>query len=60
MKITREIIDNGQKIVHVNYEKKDLRELKKRYEEELAKQAAEAEGQIAPDEAEDTPTEGAE
>ena len=51
MKITREIIDNGQKIVHVNYEKKDLRELKRRYEEELAKRAAEAE---------DTPTEGAE
>lgn len=29
MKITRELIDNGQKIIHVNYEKKDLEKLKK-------------------------------
>ena len=29
MKITREIIDNGQKIIHVNYEKKDLEKIRK-------------------------------
>lgn len=26
MKITREIIDNGKKIIHVNYEDKDIEE----------------------------------
>ena len=30
MKITRELIDNGRKIVHVEYEKKELEAMKKR------------------------------
>ena len=37
MKITRELIDNGQKIVHINYDKKDLKLAKKRHEEMLKK-----------------------
>lgn len=45
MKITRELIDNGQKIIHVNYEKKDIEELKKRHEEEMAKRKEELEKQ---------------
>ena len=28
MKITREIIDNGQKIVHVNYTKEELKKFR--------------------------------
>lgn len=34
MKVTREIIDNGRKIVHVKYEKKELEAMKKRCAEE--------------------------
>ena len=30
MKITRELIDNGQKIIHVNYTKKDKKQKKNR------------------------------
>lgn len=37
MKITRALIDNGQKIVHINYEEKDLRKIKKLHEETLKK-----------------------
>ena len=52
MKITREIIDNGQKIVHVNYTKEELKKFRdqndkalieiaemnrKRHEEEMNK-----------------------
>ena len=52
MKITREIIDNGQKIVHVNYTKEELKKFRdqndkalieiaemnrKRHEEEMKK-----------------------
>ena len=33
MKITQELIDNGQKIVHLNYEKSDIEKLKKMHEE---------------------------
>lgn len=34
MKITREIIDNGKKIIHINYEDKDIKEAMKRIEKE--------------------------
>ena len=37
MKITQELIDNGQKIVHLNYEKSDIEKLKKLHEEQMAK-----------------------
>lgn len=33
MKITREIIDNGKKIIHINYEDKDIEEAIKHIEE---------------------------
>ena len=44
MKITRELIDNGQKIIHVNYEKKDLEKLEK-----LKKLKAEEEPRAKPE-----------
>lgn len=37
MKITQELIDNGQKIVHLNYEKSDIEKLKKMHKEQMAK-----------------------
>lgn len=37
MKITQELIDNGQKIVHIDYEKKDIKKIKKQHEEMLKK-----------------------
>lgn len=37
MKVTRELIDNGQKIIHINYEKKDIKKMKKQHEEMLKK-----------------------
>lgn len=33
MKITREIIDNGKKIIHANYEDKDIEEAMKHIKE---------------------------
>ena len=30
MKITREIIDNGMKIIHVKYEDKDIKKIKEK------------------------------
>ena len=48
MKITRELIDNGRKIVHVEYEKKELEAMKKRRQEEEAKHKAELEKQDQP------------
>lgn len=41
MKITRDILDNGKHIVHINYEKDDIEAIKKRREEELAKKQEE-------------------
>ena len=46
MKITQELIDNGQKIVHLNYEKSDIKKLKKMHEEQMAKLKAEQAAQI--------------
>ena len=46
MKITQELIDNGQKIMHINYEKSDikkLKKLKKMHEEQMTKLKAEQE-----------------
>ena len=43
MKITQEIIDNGQKIVYVDYEKEDIEELTKLHAKELAKRKADLE-----------------
>ena len=37
MKITREIIDNDKKIIHINYEDKDIKEAIKKMEEENQK-----------------------
>lgn len=48
MKVTRELVDNGRKIVHVKYEKKELEAMKKRREEEEAKRKAELEKQEQP------------
>ena len=48
MKITQELIDNGQKIVHVNYEKSDIEKLKKMHEEQIAKLKAEQEANSQP------------
>ena len=33
MKVTREIIDNDKKIIHINYDDKDIKEAKKRHKE---------------------------
>lgn len=33
MKVTREIIDNGKKIIHINYDDEDVAEVKKMNEE---------------------------
>ena len=38
MKITRELIDNGMKIVHAQYDDEDIEEIKKRHQEKLEKQ----------------------
>ena len=48
MKITREIVDNGRKIIHVKYEEKELEAMKRRREEEDAKRKAELEKQELP------------
>ena len=34
MKITREIIDNGKKIIHINYSNKDVAEAIEKYKKE--------------------------
>lgn len=47
MKITQELIDNGQKIVHINYEKSDIKKLKKMHEEQMAKLKAEQEAAVS-------------
>lgn len=46
MKITQELIDNGQKIVHLNYEKNDIKKLKKMHEEQMTKLKTEQAAQI--------------
>lgn len=43
MKITQELIDNGQKIIHINYENSDIEKLKKMHEEQEAKMKKEQE-----------------
>lgn len=43
MKITQELIDNGQKIIHINYDNSDIEKLKKIHEEQMAKLKAEQE-----------------
>lgn len=50
MKITQELIDNGQKIVHINYEKSDIEKLKKMHEEQMAKLKEEQESNLLPQE----------
>lgn len=47
MKITRELIDNGQKIVHVNYTKEDLKKVKQMHEEMLKKLEELAQAEVA-------------
>ena len=69
MKITREIIDNGQKIVHVNYTKEELKKFRdqndkalieiaemnrKRHEEEM-KKMMEEDDVMPPSSSEETP-----
>lgn len=71
MKITREIIDNGQKIVHVNYTKEELKKFRdqndkalieiaemnrKRHEEEM-KKMIEEDDVMPPSSSEETPAE---
>ena len=71
MKITREIIDNGQKIVHVNYTKEELKKFRdqndkalieiaemnrKRHEEEMNKMMEE-DDVMPPSSSEETPAE---
>ena len=71
MKITREIIDNGQKIVHVNYTKEELKKFRdqndkalieiaemnrKRHEEEMNKMIEE-DDVMPPSSSEETPAE---
>ena len=71
MKITREIIDNGQKIVHVNYTKEELKKFRdqndkalieiaemnrKRHEEEM-KKMMEEDDITPPPTSEETPAE---
>ena len=71
MKITREIIDNGQKIVHVNYTKEELKKFRdqndkalieiaemnrKRHEEEMDKMMEE-DDVMPPSSSEETPAE---
>ena len=71
MKITREIIDNGQKIVHVNYTKEELKKFRdqndkalieiaemnrKRHEEEM-KKMMEEDDIMPPSSSEETPAE---
>ena len=71
MKITREIIDNGQKIVHVNYTKEELKKFRdqndkalieiaemhrKRHEEEM-KKMSEEDDVTPPSSSEETPAE---
>ena len=71
MKITREIIDNGQKIVHVNYTKEELKKFRdqndkalieiaemnrKRHEEEMNKMMEE-DDITPPPTSEETPAE---
>ena len=71
MKITREIIDNGQKIVHVNYTKEELKKFRdqndkalieiaemnrKRHEEEMNKMMEE-DDITPPSSSEETPAE---
>ena len=41
MKITRELIDNGQKIIHVNYTKKDKKRREKKFVDKINKIAEE-------------------
>ena len=41
MKITRELIDNGQKIIHVNYTKKDKKRREKKFVDRINKIAEE-------------------
>lgn len=53
MKITQELIDNGQKIIHLNYEKSDIEKLKKMHEEQMAKLKAEQEANNQPEEGND-------
>ena len=50
MKITQELIDNGQKIIHLNYEKCDIKKLKKMHKEQMAKLKAEQEANNQPPE----------
>ena len=53
MKITQELIDNGQKIVHINYVKSDmkkLKKLKKMHDEQIAKLKAQQEANNQPTE----------
>ena len=50
MKITQELIDNGQKIVHLNYDKSDIKKLKKLHQEQMAKLKAEQEANNQPSE----------
>ena len=33
MKITREIIDNGQKIIHINYTDEEIKTIQQKYKE---------------------------
>ena len=53
MKITQELIDNGQKIIHINYDKSDIKKLKKMHEEQMAKLKAEQEANNQIDEGND-------
>lgn len=41
MKVTRELIDNGQKIIHVNYTKKDKKRREKKFIDRINKIAEE-------------------
>lgn len=37
MKITQEILDNGKKIVHMNYTKAEIEEMKRKHDEMMKK-----------------------
>ena len=37
MKITRDIVDNGKKIIHINYTKKEKDKLRDEYDKKFAK-----------------------
>ena len=48
MKVTRELIDNGQKIIHINYEKKDIKKVKK-YQKKILKKLEEEKKALEPE-----------